>query len=102
MKNYLHKYHIDERGYTEMPMTLYHGDYMRKWTFVDRFLCSTLIMAKCGYDYAEYKVMQSKQCGTTEFLVIWSDYKNQTGSRWINVTGDSLGAMICDMCDNMW
>lgn len=38
----------------------------------------------------------------TEFLVLWTEEIDNSGSCWINVTSNSLGTIMYAMCDNLW
>ena len=102
MKNYMHKFDIEERGYVEVEQNTMSKCELEKSEFVRGYLASTLRASNCGWDWADYKVMETPSGHRTEFLVLWAEAVEKSGSRWINVTGDSLGSVMCAMCDNLW
>lgn len=102
MKGYLYEHEIKDRGYVEAEMETMSKCELEKYGFVRSYLASTLRASNCGWDWAEYKVMETPSGHRTEFLVLWAEIANKLGSRWINVTGNSLGAIMCEMCDNLW
>ena len=102
MSNYMYEHTIKERGYVEVDWKTMSQCELEKSAFVDLYLSPTLRAAKCGWDNLEYKVMETPSGRRTEFLVLWAEGVGTSGSRWINVTGNSLGAIMCEMCDNLW
>ena len=100
MKNYIYKFTVEERGYVDVKEI--SSCELQKYSFVTDYLNKTLREAKCGWENLEYKVMQTPNGHRTEFLVLWAEEIGKSGSRWINVTGESLGSLMCSMCDNLW
>lgn len=100
MSNYMYEITVKNRGYVDAK-TLSHCE-LQKYAFVVDHLNKTLREAKCGWKNLEYKVMETPSGHRTEFLVLWAEEIGNSGSRWINVTGNSLGAIMCEMCDNLW
>ena len=99
MSNYMYEHTIKERGYADVNCT---EEEMRKKVYVTNFLFPALHYSNCGWENLEYKVMETPSGMRTEFLVLWEDAVGRSGSRWINVTGNSLGAIMCEMCNNLW
>ncbi len=99
--NYLWKMTVQERGYTDVPVTEWSDCCIEKYKFTENHLSPMLKASKCGWRNAEYKLMQNRS-GRTEFLVLWESEIGNSGSRWIPVSGESLGSMMCSMCDNLW
>lgn len=102
MKNYAHEHQIKERGYIDLLPEEMTSCELEKYEFVKNHLARTLYEANCGWNNLEYKVMKTPSGIRTEFLVLWAEVIGYSGSRWINVTGNSLGAVMCAMCDNLW
>lgn len=102
MKNYMYEHEVKDRGYAEVRLAKTTENERDKEAFVDLYLASTLRASNCGWSWAEYKVMETPSGHRTEFLVLWAEEIGKSGSRWINVTGNSLGAIMCAMCDNLW
>lgn len=100
MSNYMYEITVKDRGYVEVK-TLSRCE-LQKYVFVVDHLARTLREAKCGWENLEYKVMETPSGHRTEFLVLWAEEIGKSGSRWINVTGNSLGAVMCEMCENLW
>lgn len=102
MSNYMYEHAIKERGYVEKYPQEMSACELQKYNFVENHLCETLQESNCGWRWVEYKVMETPSGHRTEFLVLWAEAVGKSGSRWINVTGNSLGAIMCAMCDNLW
>ena len=100
MSNYMYELTIKERGYAEA--STYTTNERNKLKYVTNHLFPALHYSKCGWNAVEYKVMETPSGHRTEFLVLWAEEVGSSGSRWINVTGNSLGAIMCAMCDNLW
>ena len=102
MSNYMYEFTVKDRGYADVDWTTMSQCELEKSAFVVLYLSPTLRAAKCGWENLEYKVMETPSGIRTEFLVLWAEAVGKSGSRWIGVTGNSLGAIMCAMCDNLW
>lgn len=102
MKGYMYEHEVKDRGYVRLYSDEMSPCELEKYSFVEEYLCGALQMAKCGWHWVEYRVMETPNGIRTEFLVLWEDAVGRSGSRWINVTGNSLGSIMCEMCDNLW
>ena len=102
MTNYMHEIAVKQMGYTDVPIGEWRDIHCNKFRFIDKHLSPALKAARCGWESAEYKLMRTLDDGITEFLVLWAEEKGKSGSRWINITGDSRGSIMCAMCDNLW
>ena len=100
MSNYMYEFTIKERGYAEVD--IYTPNERSKLKYITNYLLPALHYSKCGWNAVEYKVMETPSGHRTEFLVLWAETVGNSGSRWINVTGESLGSIMCSMCDNLW
>ena len=100
MGNYMYAQTVVERGYVEVEK--YTTLEISKSGYVMHHLQPALHYSRCGWNAVEYKVMETPSGHRTEFLVLWAEAVGDSGSRWINVTGNSLGAIMCAMCDNLW
>ena len=99
MSNYMYEFTVKERGYADVDCT--EGE-MKKKIYVVNFLYPALHFSNCGWENVEYKVMETPSGHRTEFLVLWAEEIGSSGSRWINVTGNSLASIMCEMCENLW
>ena len=102
MKGYLYEHEVKERGYVDIPAEELSDCELDKYSFVTFKLDPALYESKCGWESLQYRVMETSSGIRTEFLVLWAEGVGTSGSRWINVTGNSLGAIMCAMCDNLW
>lgn len=102
MKSYLYEHEVKDRGCVEVFPTEMSSCELQKYQFVEEHLCETLQKANCGWNWVQYKVMEAPRGIRIEFLILWAEEIGNSGSRWINVTGNSLGAIMCAMCDNLW
>lgn len=100
MNNYMYEHTIKDRGYVEVE--IYTTNERNKLKYVTNHLFPALHYSHCGWENVEYKVMETPSGHRTEFLVLWAEEVGNSGSRWINVTGNSLGAVMCEMCNNLW
>ena len=100
--SYLYKINIQERGYVDVPINELTSCELQKYEFVKNHLTRTLYESNCGWEHAQYRVMETPNGRRTEFLVLWAEAIDNSGSRWMNVTGDSLGSIMCTMCENLW
>ena len=100
MSNYMYEHTIKERGY--FRVFNYNTTEREKMEYVKNCLFPALRYAHCGWNAVDYRVMETPSGHRTEFLVLWAETVGNSGSRWINVTGNSLGAIMCAMCDNLW
>ena len=102
MKQYLYQEDIKERGNKDIPFSEMNEFKQNKFNFVEEHLKPTLVATKSGWNDLEYKLMTTDSGCETEFIVIWSGERGNSGSRWINVSGDSLAAIMKELCDNIW
>jgi hypothetical protein len=102
MTNYVYEFAVKDRGYVDVPSDQWTDMHYQKYKFTELHLSPTLKASKCGWSNAQYKLMKLPLGGRTEFLVLWEGEVGKSGSRWINVTGDSYGSIMCAMCDNLW
>jgi hypothetical protein len=101
MKNYLYQHEILGRNLKEVPVSELNECKRNKKNFVDNHLKQCLIAADCGWADVEYKVLRKEEY-EAEFIVIWAGERDESGSRWINVSGNSNGAIMSALCENMW
>lgn len=75
------------------------SDYMtqeeidKRW-YVSQYLEPSVHEARCGWDGIMYAVVDNDGKDRREYVLMFAD-RNDTpnGARWINVTGDSKGAI---------
>lgn len=65
-----------------------------KMQYVDQFLSPSVSEAKCGWDKIGYCVCDIAGENRTEFVLMFGGRNDPpSAARWINVTGDSKGAI---------
>jgi len=65
-----------------------------KRIYVHEYLCPSVNKAQCGWDGIAYAVVDNDGKDRREYVLMFAD-RNDTpnGARWINVTGNSKGAI---------
>jgi hypothetical protein len=89
--SYTWKWQLDERGYSEVPFKDYTEWQSKVNDYVEKYLSPSIENANCGWDHCVYYVLKN-QYDTNEFVALYPDKENQNG-RYINVGGNSLGAI---------
>jgi hypothetical protein len=62
-------------------------------------LSAAVFQAKCGWDGVEYKVMLYTDGSIEKYMRLWV---MDGGSRWIPITGNSKGACLSALGENLW
>ena len=93
-RNYLWGWQVAERGFAALTSEHMTAGETDKKQFVDLFLDPCVREAKCGWPRVDYVVCEIAGEDRTEF-VLMSGGRNDPprAARWINVTGDSKGAI---------
>lgn len=97
MKNYTYGWNLERQGYTEVPEEQYSNGEKKRQDYIN-LLSEVVRKAKCGWDGVEYKVMRLKD-SVSEYMVLWV---KEGGSRWIPITGNSLGCCLSVLGENLW
>lgn len=103
MKNYLHKFQVGfGEKYIEVPEEEYTDRQKEHKEFID-MLAAVVKKAHCGWDDVKYKVLRY-ETGTDKeymekFMVLCIDENEE---RWIPITGNSMGANLEALAQNMW
>lgn len=106
MKNYTYGWKLKEYGWEEIPWkdwdNLHNGRlYKKKDFYVNSYLLPAVTKAKCGWEKVIYKIFKNNFGGYEEYIVLCYDNHNDDG-RYINVSGNSLGAIAQTVFDNIW
>ncbi len=90
---------IRDAGFLALPVDKLTPGEIDKLQYVNQFLDPSVHEAKCGWYGISYCVCTINGKNRTEFVLMYGD-KNDTpnGARWINVTGNSKGAIA----ENVW
>lgn len=102
MKNYMYEFTIKERGYEPISFHDYTECQREKLRYVLNDLRPAVAKANCGWQDLDYQVMRTPSGMTTEFVILWAGKINESGSRWMNVTGDSKGSVFSVVAENIW
>lgn len=89
--SYLWKWQLDEMGFNEIPFADYTEWQNKVRNYVEKYLSPSIENANCGWNHCVFYVLEN-QHGTEEFIALYPDEDNQNG-RYINVSGNSLGAI---------
>ena len=95
-----YKWVLDQRGFKEIPFEEYTEEQLRKHGYVSRYLSPSIQAAKCGWDHVVYYVLEN-QYGREEYAVLYPDTDNSSG-RYMNVSGNSLGAIAEEVWRNVF
>lgn len=98
MKNYTYGWKLKEQGFFEIPEDSY-SDRQKDMHKYIKALSDAVKEARCGWDGVRYAVMQGAQDCIEEYMVLWVE---DGGSRWIPVSGNSKGACLSSLGENLW
>lgn len=98
MKNYTYGWLLRERGYTEIPEDSYSERQKDMCEYI-KMLSDVVRKARCGWSGVRYAVMQYTDDSIEKYMVLWVE---GGGERWIPITGNSKGACLSDLGDNLW
>lgn len=98
MTNYTYRCVLRDRGYIEIDKSAYTEAQKDMQKYID-MLSVVVIAARCGWDGVMYKVMQDRYGSIESFMVLTVD---GTGERWIPITGNSKGANLQVLGENLW
>ena len=99
MKNYIHKSQVgDGFKWTEVPEQEYTERQKADKEFID-MLSAVVKKARCGWDELKYKVVKYEDDCISKFVVLCVDGDEV---RWIPITGNSMGANIEALGENLW
>lgn len=98
MKNYTYGWRLRELGYVEIPEEQYTDRQRDMKEYID-ILSEAVRKAKCGWSGVEYKVMQYTDGSIEKYMRLWVE---DGDSRWIPITGNSKGACLSDIGENLW
>lgn len=104
MKNYMYKWQIGNGfdNWEEVPEEQYTGRQKEHKEFID-MLSAVVKKAKCGWDEVKFKVIKydvgtDSEC-IERFMVLCVDGNED---RWIPITGNSMGANLQVLGENLW
>lgn len=92
--SYMWGWQIGKMGFSALTSDHLTKDELDKRQYVNQFLDPSVHEAKCGWYGIAYCVCDINGEERTEFVLMFAD-KNDTpnAARWINVSGDSKGAI---------
>lgn len=98
MKNYTYGWELKQRGWSEIPEDSY-SVYQKSRAEYIVILSEAANKAKCGWSGVRYAVMQHTSDAIEEYMVLWVE---DGGSRWIPISGNSLGCCLSVLGENLW
>lgn len=100
MSNYTWKWSLDEKGFVELPFKQYTECQTKKLNYVEKYLSPSIQHSSCGWNHTTYYVLKNK-FGTEEYVALYPEKEN-VNSRYINVSGNSLGAIAITTWSNIF
>ena len=98
MNNYTYGWELKQRGWSETPEDSY-SVYQKDRAEYIKILSEAVNKAKCGWSGVRYAVMQHTSDAIDEYMVLWVE---GGGSRWIPISGNSLGCCLSVLGENLW
>jgi hypothetical protein len=98
MKNYTYGWKLREQGYVEVPEEQY-TDRQKDMQEYIKLLSEVVRKGHCGWSGVEYKVMKYIDGSIEKFMRLWVE---DGGSRWIPITGNSMGCNFSVLGENLW
>lgn len=98
MKNYTYGWELKQKGWTEIPEDSYSVYQQDRAQYI-KMLSEAVAKAKCGWSGVKYAVMQHISDAIEEYMVLWVE---DGGSRWIPISGNSLGCCLSVLGENLW
>lgn len=98
MKNYTFGWKLREQGYVEVPEEQY-TDRQKDMQQYIQLLSDVVRKANCGWSGVEYKVMKYIDGSIEKYMRLWVE---DGGSRWIPITGNSMGCNLSVLGENLW
>lgn len=86
-----YKWALDMRGFKEIPFSEYSKEQTEKREYVEKYLSPSVQHSRCGWHHVVYCVLENEY-GKEEYAVLYADADNY-GGRYMNVSGNSLGAV---------
>lgn len=99
MKNYLYTFEIKKREGKEIDWREYTVNEVHNSVYIEMELRSALIAAKCGWDDLKYKVVEYPTGDRANYMVL---YSGGYPERWIPIAGNSKGANLQVLGENIW
>lgn len=103
MKEYTFAHILREKEYIQIPVESYTSCWEGKRFWVEKYLEPTVKKAGCGWESVKYVVMRNDALNITEeYMVLAADINFPLDGRYIQVTGNSKGAIMCAVANNLW
>ena len=108
--NYTFGWKLKEDGWKEAKEEYYSEMHLDKKDYTVNYLSPAIREGNTGWKNVEYKIMtKTLKVGVTEeekifsreFLVVWEDKIGTSGSRWIDVSGNSKMALFTSLANNI-
>lgn len=108
--NYTYGWKLKDEGWKEAKEEYYSQMHLDKKYYTIDYLSPVIREGNTGWKNVEYKIMtKTLKVGVTEeeiifsreFLVVWEDEIGTSGSRWIDVSGNSKMALFTSLANNI-
>lgn len=98
---YTYKWNLVQNGFIELDWHFYSQEELKKSAYVEQYLSPSVKHALCGWDHCIYHVFANGYNDREEFVALYPD-EDETCGRFINVSGNSLGAIAEALWNNIF
>jgi hypothetical protein len=108
--NYTFGWKLKDEGWKEAKQEYYSQMHLDKKNYTINYLSPAIREGNTGWNNVEYKIMikivkvgvtEEEKIFLREFLVVWESKIGTSGSRWIDVSGNSKMAKLTSLADNI-
>lgn len=101
MVNYIWKHVLKDKGYNALSEKKWNDVQRNKCAYVTKYLSPSIHYARCGWDHCVYTVLTNQYGYIEEYVELCPNAEDNDGC-YINVTGDSLGAIAESVWKNVF
>lgn len=108
--SYTYGWKLKDEGWKEVKEEYYSQMHLDKKDYTVNYLSPAIREGNTGWKNVEYKIMikifvisetKEERDSLREFLVVWEDEVGTSGSRWIDVSGNSKMALFTSLANNI-
>ena len=108
--SYTYGWKLKDEGWKEVKEEYYSQMHLDKKDYTVNYLSPAIREGNTGWKNVEYKIMikipkvgvtEEENIFSREFLVVWENEIGSSGSRWIDVSGNSKMALFTSLANNI-
>ena len=108
--SYTFGWKLEDEGWKEAKQEYYSQMHLDKKYYTIDYLSPAIREGNTGWKNVEYKIMtktleipvtKEERTFVREFLVVWENEIGKSGSRWIDVSGNSKMALFTSLANNI-